>query len=110
MVKRVLRGATEQGRAEIGTRSGRGLAPDGGSPGSGGVAATWLLLSRRGNDVVVATTSSGGLAHGVAAEADGVVDLRGQADVAGRVAQELVRVEVAAQSLDVGPVLAQRGD
>src|ERR1700735_3337435 len=49
-------------------------------------------------------------AHRVPAETHGVLASGAQPDEAGHVAQELVRVEVAAQALEVGPVLAQRGD
>src|SRR5580658_2345447 len=51
-----------------------------------------------------------GLAHRVAAEADRVFASGAQADVAGHVPQELVRVELATQALDVRAVLTQRGD
>src|SRR6266566_8658002 len=50
------------------------------------------------------------LAHGIAVEADGVLAPGAQPDVACHVLQELVGVELAAQALNVGPVLAQRRD
>src|SRR5712692_7482358 len=50
------------------------------------------------------------LPHWVAVHAHGVLAARPEADVAGDLLQEVVGVEVPAEALDVGTVLAQRGD
>src|SRR5258708_40170507 len=53
---------------------------------------------------------TGTLAHRVAVEGHGVLAAGPEADEAGHVLEELIGIEVAAEAVDVGLVLPQRGD
>src|SRR5258708_32654488 len=53
---------------------------------------------------------TGTLAHRVAVEGHGVLASGPEADEAGHVLEELIGIEVAAEAVDVGLVLPQRGD
>lgn len=57
-----------------------------------------------------APSGSTGLAHRIAVERHGVLAPGTETDVARHVPQELIRIEFAAQAVEVGAVLAQRGD
>src|SRR6516162_1444128 len=50
------------------------------------------------------------LSHRVAVKRDGIFASGAQSDVARHVPQELVRIEIAAETVDIGLVLAQRRD